>query len=472
MVLQADPAGLGFLPMGCLDHKGYKMSDPKNFYQHMILEVVSNKFNDSAFFRNDLKSVANMQPRLAPATFNIPGRNAINQHQRMNVLYSKAKNARGRVSRGLELMVKEDTSTFWEAWANEEDGSVRPKFIAVPFPKADEARYVWIDMSWPVRAILLPVAQNSYDGMHPHCVYVQLNFRLLKGDIALSGFYEDNNQEFSPWDGDIKYGLHWTSSEASMRVDIDMMYETLLLPRERRKDGIDLQCLQLHRWDNVPLDWKSENTNLKYSVDWQSRCINDDGLPLDQFLSIVNAVKLEYMPRVPSELAQTLDTVLQFGLGLVPVVGPLLAYIGSEIINAIEDPTRYETAKKIEEKFGKDMVKPLLESMMNYKKFSKKKSFISVAIAGGLQYATTFSAGQVLSLSDTGSKLDEEFDLFANTGYCNLMPMFTDQLEEFQQHPEVFASEVPADLPDLMKTLEDEKEDMPVTKKDSEAEKS
>lgn len=156
--LMGEPAGLGTLPMGCLDHNGYSMSNTEDFYGKFIVELVPNNANDAKWKVKDLKPVKHMHPRIDTRLFNSDVRWAINAPDRMNVMYSLDPLGKGKVSCLKEVMVPSDDAAFAEARACAYEDQVRPRLIHFPFPSSPE-RYLWIDLSWPIRNILLPISQ-------------------------------------------------------------------------------------------------------------------------------------------------------------------------------------------------------------------------------------------------------------------------------------------------------------------------
>ena len=202
---------MGTMKMGVFDHPGYQMSKPSDFYGRFILEVVPNNAYDNSWYQRNLRPVQPMQPRIGTRIYTNAVRDCINAPDRLNVMYSHHPQARGRVSHLEEIYVANDSDAFAEARALRYEGQVRPRLISFPMPAKPE-RYIWIDLSWPIRNLLLPISLMTPPGEKPGASYVQLNFRRLQGRLPTSGYYEDGSQAFSNWVGDEKKGLVWDSS--------------------------------------------------------------------------------------------------------------------------------------------------------------------------------------------------------------------------------------------------------------------
>jgi hypothetical protein len=209
--LSGEQAGMGTMKMGVLDHPGYQMSNPSHFYGRFILEVVPNNAFHDSWYQSDLRPVQPMQPRIGTRIYNAPARNCINAADRLNVMYSNHPRARGKISHLEEIYVGDDSTAFAEARAKRYEEIVKPRLVSFPLPDKPE-RYLWIDLSWPIRNILLPVSLMTPPGEKPGATYVQLNLRRLQGRLPTAGFMEDGSQSFSNFVGDEKQGLMWNSS--------------------------------------------------------------------------------------------------------------------------------------------------------------------------------------------------------------------------------------------------------------------
>jgi hypothetical protein len=384
--LLGEPAGTGTLPMGCLDHDGYSMSNENDFYRKFIIELVPNNVNDATFLVNNLKPVQPMQPRIDTRTFNSATRWAINAPDRMNVMYSQHKYARGNVSKVEAVVVPNDKYAFEEAraWAYEQQ--VRPRLIHFPLPDSPET-YLWIDLSWPIRNILLPISQVSGPGEQPNCTYMQIHFRQLRGLISRDGWMEDGNQRlWRDWEGDGRRGLVWDGSAASMRIDLDLLYKLLTLPRHMRKDDYNaLIALQVHRWDvGVPYNPRLPMNSSGHLVTETGRYVTNYpltggrrerrstvGVAMDRFLSGINGVNLNYPAPQQSTMMRILGTIVSTGLGFVPVIGPLLA-IGSDLaFQALLDPTAPGIRDRLTGEFGVELAGAILESALGYQQYKR-----------------------------------------------------------------------------------------------------
>lgn len=180
----------------------------------VVMEVVPNNAYDYKWHKSDLKPVQPMQPRIGTRIYPDgwePSRKYINAPDRFNVMYSTHPLGRGTISHVEEVCVTANWDVVAEARAMAYEGKVRPRLISFPLPSEPE-KYLWIDLSWPIRSILLPVCQMGYPGEKPNFTYLEINFTRLKGLLPTGSSAEEGSQSFSEWGGDNKKGLVWTNS--------------------------------------------------------------------------------------------------------------------------------------------------------------------------------------------------------------------------------------------------------------------
>lgn len=163
-----------------------------------------------------------------------------------------------------------------------------------------------------------------------------------------------------------------------MRIDLDLLYKQLTLPRHMRRNDFNVMApLQVHRWDAVPYD-PTLPMNSSSNSETGTRVSNypltggtysresTEGVPFDKFLSVINGVRVQYPPPPPNVMVNILNTVVSAGLGLVPVIGPLLA-IGSDLaFKVLEDPHGFEIKNLLTAEFGSELAVAIIESALGY----------------------------------------------------------------------------------------------------------
>lgn len=230
-----------------------------------------------------------MQPRLRTRTFNPSGKNAINQHMRINVMYSKAKYARGKVSRVRELHVNDSGVAYWVAHINYngEKGEVRSKFVAVPLPERTK------------RATCGSTRRGSFAASCCRCRRTRRTASTRNVRTCSSTSGASRAKSPPPASTNTRTNAS-TTGRGTRRWDVLDQVGSVdacgpghdvwvaahtVIPRERRELVDDLACIQMHLWNNVPYDWHSaDRENLSYEVDWEKRSINDVALRFDEFL--------------------------------------------------------------------------------------------------------------------------------------------------------------------------------------------
>ena len=152
-----------------------------------------------------------------------------------------------------------------------------------------------------------------------------------------------------------------------MRVDLELLYKLLTLPRHMRKpDYSPLVALQLHYWENVPYNPQSNNGNLNYSIGKNVRNANI-GVTMDYVASEQHGVELQYPPPPRNFLVDTLNTLLSTALGFIPVVGPLLAFASPLVFQALEDPDSMNVKNLLTAEFGITLAGAIIGSAQGYK---------------------------------------------------------------------------------------------------------
>lgn len=173
-----------------------------------------------------------------------------------------------------------------------------------------------------------------------------------------------------------------------MRIDLDLLYKLLLIPRGelRKPDYNVLTAFQVMRWDqgiqHPPIfkpnmagfdDSGSEAVRKWYkypdpNVPVASRN-SKEGLALNEFLSRINGVSLDYSPPSNNATASILTAIISSGLSFIPVIGPLLAFGSVMAINAITDPTG--STDSVNAAFGINLGTAFIQSAIGFRPYVK-----------------------------------------------------------------------------------------------------
>jgi hypothetical protein len=191
---------------------------------------------------------------------------------------------------------------------------------------------------------------------------------------------------------------------ASMRVDLELLYKLLTLPRHMRKaDYNPLVALQLHYWENVQYNPSSGDGNWNYRIGKTVRNVNI-GVTMDHVASEQHGVPLQYPPPPRNFLIDTLNTLVSTALGFIPVVGPLLAFASPLVFRALEDPDSMDVKNLLTAEFGITLAGAIIGSAQGYKDVKAPKPKAGT----GRSAPTTPDAPEGLYAEEEVEKLDDE----------------------------------------------------------------
>jgi hypothetical protein len=372
-MLMADPEGVIWSRRGILKHQYYDPSDPDQFYSKIIIEVLPKKNDEDWVNAADLKPIPK-NPRVNVLSFNPPFRNALNTPLNINAMYNL--NASGRYDCWRLVNFTWESSEADPYW-DLRQGEMDPYYINFQLPTKTE-RYIYIDLSIPIRAIYLPLSFIADPGYEDFQSYIHLNFTALGGPLCISGTPETGDASYIDWSGDRKYGIESMYGIGSvMRIDTKYLYELLPIPRALRRQGeIGLNGIIVHGYGFI-------NCN-KPPIG--GAIIVSQAIKHSQVLS--DNIGLHYViPKTPpsSWLKSLLKSVIEIAANFIPVVGPLVAIASDLAIDLIEDPGRF--AKRFGSELGENVVQALASGAIDYK--SRMKPLRTSARSAELSPVTT-----------------------------------------------------------------------------------
>lgn len=174
-----------------------------------------------------------------------------------------------------------------------------------------------------------------------------------------------------------------------MRIDLDLLYKVLTLPRHMRRDDFNLFLpLQLHRWDvgvpynpRLPLNSNGEfvGETGRYVSNYvltggKSSRLSTEGVAFDKFLSDVHGVQVQYRTPPQSVMVNILNIIVSTGLGFIPVIGPLLAVSNNLAFRVLQDPDSMDVKNQLTAEFGVELAAAIIESALGYRSLMKKQS--------------------------------------------------------------------------------------------------
>jgi hypothetical protein len=196
--------------------------------------------------------------------------------------------------------------------------------MTMPIPTSEE-RWVWIDMLGYIRAIYLPVAQSTDKDYQHISTWVQINFAL--------------DRVVKIWRGGESFDGHQCNRTFGLRVcrgytvgiNVYGLLQLLNLPRQLRKaNAYNSKMIKIVPNSGIRTVHVATSYTDNYDFDWTAIAKANFGL------------ELQWKPTQKSTwLANFLQNVLTIALGLIPVVGPILAVAFPLGWTALTDPDSF-----------------------------------------------------------------------------------------------------------------------------------
>lgn len=160
--MAADPEGIVWFRKDALKCASFNPHDKKTFWEKMMIEVLVDKPLPIGLSNGQVE---------AHDRAHLLEENGNPRWRELNIMYGKKPTAMTRL---FQLEKKHPDTTQ----------NPQAKFVFIPMPTKDE-RYLWLELTWAVRGIYLPVCQQAMGAFKDWCKYLRLDFkaRTLKYDI-------------------------------------------------------------------------------------------------------------------------------------------------------------------------------------------------------------------------------------------------------------------------------------------------
>ncbi|KAL3477018.1 hypothetical protein BJX99DRAFT_270173 [Aspergillus californicus] len=379
----------------------YNPDDPKDFYSYALLQVVYNTSVNEFYYNYD---AANGLP--------------IKDHKRAGIipkLWTSAYSTEYVAYHYLTTMIGPSANpvkgtnhlrTDIERSELEHQGqATKIAYVPVRLPTIEE-RFMWIDLTFPVRGILLPLLHQKDTRDPDYCQYLQYDFRRLRVTVPtltrVSGeedkpakpkaraanivdepdlppayveglkakgkvpaTFEKDELEF-----EVNVAHGWWKPEWTARLDIARLYYTELIPTSKLKDDYKTwyNAVCLFKYNSVEasnispppgggLNWKWDS-----SVTEANMAASHEVIDLAKLLSEENGTNFDYKRNSDADdalSAKLIETFASFATGIIPVIGPLATWGWSMMISAINDPKNF-----VENNFDKGNSGDILATIM------------------------------------------------------------------------------------------------------------
>jgi len=315
----AYPEGTVFFERSAISNKNpahYQASNVEHFYSHFMIEYVWNKEADFKKAANAPKGHSHPRSDYSIVRGWFWGSDFGVYHQ---LPFSYGPN-RNDIKRRLQHDLCKDGDTFK---GYERGDAAKARFMTMPMPTKKE-RWVWIDMIANIRAIYIPVAYSAGEN-YPHLSqWVQVNFT----SGVSHGVWREN--WFSPIRSDRKLGFK-CQPWSTLAIDITGLTQLLSCPRQFRKvnpySGKFIRTVMRDFVKTVPL---SKSYSHEFDFDWVN------------IVQIHSGINIQYGKATKgSWFEDFFKNALTFGIGFIPIVGPLLSVAFNLAWTAISSPDKF-----------------------------------------------------------------------------------------------------------------------------------
>ncbi|RAH79124.1 hypothetical protein BO86DRAFT_381573 [Aspergillus japonicus CBS 114.51] len=399
------PTGDAYFKHEHLRCNGFDPSDPEHFYTHVLLQVVYNatvdEFASSFDAQNGLPIKDHKRAGRLPRHWT-----AATGTEYIAYKYITAMTGPSCTTlQGTDQLRTDITRSELERMGN----ATRVAYIPVKIPSLNE-RFLWVDLTFPLRAILLPVQHLAHPRATDYCRYFQYDLRRLRARLSsltcVAPERAKPTQPEAPPAGDLidepdlpdeylkklraadrvpatykRTEMVWEPNEAhgwadarwTARFNIPLLYYIGLVPTKHLED-------EFRNWERAVFLFEYsqvEPTNYfhdpvpavveKIWVESPSVCKRNmassaEVVDLAQLLSKSHATSLQYGTETGAgpTFSKIVNDVAVLGVGMIPVVGPLAAWGWKALYDAVTNPEKF-----VETQFGKGNATELLATLVS-----------------------------------------------------------------------------------------------------------
>ncbi|KAF7947120.1 uncharacterized protein EAE97_004369 [Botrytis byssoidea] len=368
--------GAAWFLKSSLKSPGYDGSKEKDFYTWMLLEVIYNNTEDEAYqWPPPLWYPGH--PRTGQQVF--PGNlfsTGYVRYEYMSVMYSPSAEDIKRTYRV--------RSSISRGQLSRQTCSSAVCYIAVPLPTTKE-RFIWIDLTYPIRAFMIPAAFTAHPQYQGHAIFTRLDVRgreglpkayVVKGVAAKE--LASGRRTVEEWNDWTPHNWKWRQEQATLLnvyarlknrlADIGTKGPAIQEPGLKPEYIKTLEKLPSEKYAEASYKKNpqgDEITGLTMRPQWTIR--------IDTFKSAVKAskvladfdmaqaidlaaaqtkdlgVRLRYEQDEPGDkfMKDLLVSFIAIGIGFIPVFGPLAAFTWSLKYEVISDTEKFTKAAGI-----------------------------------------------------------------------------------------------------------------------------
>lgn len=215
--------------------------------------------------------------------------------------------------------------------------------IPVPMPTKEE-KYLWMDLTFPVKAIRFPLCHEAAEEYRNMATYVQLDFKRRDITLKATDLGRHCPTGWTTFRRNPKMGFNYHYCY-TIKFDVLQLLELLVLPRRDRKQGLDP-----YSYLEVFYAWNISATKAETTV-------KDSGMQPENIVDLIKLFNTEQGTSVSWDkssenrnfITNVIVNLAQVGAAMIPYVGPLLVIaidLGYQAILDVEQFKKTEFAEK------------------------------------------------------------------------------------------------------------------------------
>lgn len=380
----------------------YNPDDPKDFYSYALIQVVYNASVDEFYSNWDARHGLPIKDHKRAGTLS---RHWTSAYSTEYIAYKYITTMVGPSAKPVKGTNRLRTD-IERSQLERQGQATRVAYVPVLLPTIEE-RFMWIDLTFPVRGILLPFVYQKDRRDPDYCQYLQYDFRRLRATVAtltrmsweaekpakteardadivdepgLSPAYVEDLKAKGRVPATFKKGqlelqinqAHgWWQPEWTARLDIARLYYTEIIPTAELKDDYKTwyNAVCLFKYDNVQASnmvaqkFGSDEWGWDASVRNANMAATHEVIDLVRLLSDENGTNFDYKRNSDADgdlAAKLVEGFATFTTGMIPMVGPLATWGWTAMVSAIKDPKKF-----VEDNFGPQKSGELLVTLLS-----------------------------------------------------------------------------------------------------------
>ncbi|KAF7874506.1 uncharacterized protein EAF02_008483 [Botrytis sinoallii] len=220
----ANPEGVAWFPRAALKCWEFDPDDAKQFYSHILLEIVSNCYVDEGFYT----------PNIPYQDLNRLGKQVLSNLVRKTYARYQYMNAMaGSTCMGTK---RQDSVGGTDAYFEISDQSGKNEVGLWPclIPTLDE-QFLWVDLSYPLRCIYIPLCQEAHKRYPDRCTYTRVEIRLSSPTLEIYRYIKLDEEEL------IRGNYNLVNREKDYAKQIDTLNRGSVGQKMRERDGHTLK---------------------------------------------------------------------------------------------------------------------------------------------------------------------------------------------------------------------------------------